>query len=110
MHGLQPQLQGKSKEQSDLISPGGARLGFACFQNTRCSDDDRRYDETLPGPWEWDVKRLATSLVVAGRDNDFDDAQIRPVAMTSVTAYREAMAEFAEAKTMDVWYAGPFEG
>jgi uncharacterized protein (DUF2252 family) len=63
------------------------------------------FDEALPGPWEWDVKRLATSFVVAGRDNDFDDAQIRPVAMTSVTAYREAMAEFAEAKTMDVWYA-----
>ena len=63
------------------------------------------FDETLPGAWEWDVKRLATSLVVAGRDNDFDEEPIRSVAIKSVAAYREAMAEFAEAKTMDVWYA-----
>jgi len=63
------------------------------------------FDETLPGPWEWDLKRLATSFVVAGRDNELDAADIRPVAMKSVAAYREAMAEFAEGKTMDVWYA-----
>jgi uncharacterized protein (DUF2252 family) len=67
--------------------------------------DVNDFDETLPGPWEWDLKRLATSFVLAGRDNEFDDADIRKATVTSVAAYRQAMGRFAEAKTLDIWYA-----
>src|SRR3712207_175312 len=47
------------------------------------------FDETLPGPWEWDVKRLAASFVVAGRDNGFDEADSRAAAQASVASYRQ---------------------
>jgi hypothetical protein len=63
------------------------------------------FDETLPGPWEWDVKRLTASLVVAGRDRGFDRAAQRDVAVTGVRTYRRAMREFAAMRTIDVWYA-----
>src|SRR5580698_2381602 len=63
------------------------------------------FDETLPGPFEWDVKRMAASFVVAARDNGFSRAQASDAALTSVAAYREAMASFAQQTTMDVWYA-----
>jgi uncharacterized protein (DUF2252 family) len=62
------------------------------------------FDETLPGPFEWDVKRLAASFAVAGRDRGFDDATRRSVVMTAVREYREAMARFAEMRNIDVWY------
>jgi uncharacterized protein (DUF2252 family) len=61
-------------------------------------------DETLPGPWEWDVKRLAASFVVACRDNQFSDGVARDVAMTCVRAYRESMAEFSRMRTLELWY------
>ena len=62
------------------------------------------FDETLPGPFEWDVKRLAASLAVAGRDRGFDEAVRRSVVMAAVREYREAMARFAEMRNIDVWY------
>jgi hypothetical protein len=61
-------------------------------------------DETLPAPWEWDLKRLAASFVVASRDNGLKDAVARDVAMTCVRTYRESMAEFSEMKTLELWY------
>lgn len=61
-------------------------------------------DETLPGPWEWDLKRLAASFVVACRDNGLKDAAARDVAATCVRTYRESMAEFSRLKTLDLWY------
>jgi uncharacterized protein (DUF2252 family) len=61
-------------------------------------------DETLPGPWEWDVKRLAASFVVACRDNDLSDPVAKDVATTCVRTYREAIAEFCQLKTLEVWY------
>jgi uncharacterized protein (DUF2252 family) len=67
------------------------------------------FDETLPGPFEYDVKRMAVSFVAAGRDNGFSTADTRDATMASVTAYRMAMAEFARLKTMDVWYASADE-
>jgi uncharacterized protein (DUF2252 family) len=67
------------------------------------------FDETLPGPFEYDVKRMAVSFVAAGRDNGFTAADTRDAAMASVTAYRTAMAAFARLKTMDVWYASADE-
>jgi uncharacterized protein (DUF2252 family) len=62
------------------------------------------FDETLPGPFEWDVKRLAASFAVAGRDRGFDDGTRRSIVMTAVREYREAMARFAEMRNIDVWY------
>jgi uncharacterized protein (DUF2252 family) len=61
-------------------------------------------DETLPAPWEWDVKRLAASFVVACRDNGLKDAAARDVAMDCVRTYREAMAEFSTMRTLELWY------
>ena len=67
--------------------------------------DINDFDETLPGPWEWDLKRLATSFVLAGHDNDFKQTDITPIVTQSVASYRQAMARFATAGTMDTWYA-----
>ena len=61
-------------------------------------------DETLPAPWEWDVKRLAASFVVASRDNGLKGATARDVALTCVRTYRESMAEFSRMKTLELWY------
>ncbi len=61
-------------------------------------------DETLSAPWEWDVKRLAASFVVACRDNGQRDADAKDVARTAVRTYRESMAEFSEMKTLELWY------
>ena len=63
------------------------------------------FDETLPGPFEYDVKRMTASFTIAGRNNGFAKADVRAVALASVAAYREAMADFAQMSTMDLWYA-----
>jgi len=67
--------------------------------------DVNDFDETLPGPFEYDVKRLVTSCVIAAQDNGFAGAEAQAAAREAVAAYRTAMAGFAEAGTMDVWYA-----
>ena len=63
------------------------------------------FDETLPGPWEWDVKRLAASLQIASRENGCTDADARRTVLTAVAEYRRAMNEFARWQTLQVWYA-----
>ncbi|MFN8168565.1 MAG: DUF2252 domain-containing protein [Candidatus Nanopelagicales bacterium] len=63
------------------------------------------FDETLPGPWEWDVKRLAASLVVAGQDNGFSESETATVVRKGVEQYRLAMAGFAGQRNLDVWYS-----
>src|SRR4051794_33951800 len=63
------------------------------------------FDETLPGPFEFDVKRMAASFTIAARNNGFSKADTIAATTASVTAYREAMAEFAQMGTMQVWYA-----
>jgi uncharacterized protein (DUF2252 family) len=63
------------------------------------------FDETLPGPFEYDVKRLAASFTIAGRNNGFTKADTRAATLASVTAYRKAMADFAAMGTMEIWYA-----
>src|SRR5215212_273618 len=63
------------------------------------------FDETLPGPFEYDVKRLAASFTVAARNNGFGQADTRAATRASVAAYREAMASFAAMGTLDIWYA-----
>src|SRR4051794_19866808 len=67
--------------------------------------DINDFDETLPGPFEYDVKRLAASLTVAARNNGFSKSDTRSITRASVRAYREAMAEFSGMGTLDVWYA-----
>jgi uncharacterized protein (DUF2252 family) len=62
------------------------------------------FDETLPGPFEWDVKRLVASFAVAGRDLGFDEKTRRLVVLTTARAYRDAMARFAAMRHIDVWY------
>ena len=66
--------------------------------------DINDFDETLPGPWEWDVKRLAASLVIAGRGNGFTEKEQRRSVMVTVASYRTAMAGFAALGNMEVWY------
>ena len=63
------------------------------------------FDETLPGPFEYDVKRMAASFTIAARNNGFNRSDARAATLASVAAYRTQMAEFAEMRTMDVWYA-----
>ncbi len=67
--------------------------------------DVNDFDETLPGPWEWDVKRLAASLAIAGRDREFSDQERADVVRDAVSAYRTEMAKLATMKDLDVWYA-----
>ena len=63
------------------------------------------FDETLPGPFEYDVKRLCASFTIAAQHNGFPAAQAREVTATAVRVYREAMTQFAQMSTMEVWYA-----
>ncbi|MET9555370.1 DUF2252 domain-containing protein [Streptomyces sp. NPDC006645] len=66
--------------------------------------DINDFDETLPGPWEWDVKRLAASLVIAGRENGFSAKERSVIVTAAVRSYRERMREFAGMGNLDVWY------
>ncbi|HEY2913283.1 MAG TPA: DUF2252 domain-containing protein [Candidatus Angelobacter sp.] len=61
-------------------------------------------DETLPAPWEWDIKRLAASFLIACRDNGLSDRTGKEVVTTCVRTYRESMGEFSEMKTLELWY------
>ncbi len=94
--GLQAQLCGDAH-----LSNFGA---FASPER-RLLFDVNDFDETLPGPFEYDVKRMAASFTIAGRNNGFSKADTRAATMASVRAYREAMASFAQMPTMDIWYA-----
>jgi uncharacterized protein (DUF2252 family) len=67
--------------------------------------DVNDFDETLPGPWEWDVKRLAVSMLIAARDNGFKAKAQERIVLDTVGRYRTAIAEFAGMKNLDVWYA-----
>lgn len=66
--------------------------------------DINDFDETLPGPFEWDVKRLATSLVTAARANGFSEDQRRAIVTSTVESYRTEMQRFAGMRNLDVWY------
>jgi len=78
--------------------------GFASPERTLVFDLND-FDETLPGPFEWDVKRLAASFEIAARDRDFTDAQRSAAVLSSIRSYREWMRKLAEAGNLDVWYA-----
>src|SRR5215469_13998969 len=82
-------------------------LNFGAFASPerRLVFDLNDFDETLPGPFEWDVKRLVASMAVAGRDNGLTAKKRRRVALATAAAYRTAMREFAATSILDVWYA-----
>ncbi|MCS6958429.1 MAG: DUF2252 domain-containing protein [Pseudanabaenaceae cyanobacterium SKYGB_i_bin29] len=67
--------------------------------------DVNDFDETLVAPWEWDVKRLVTSVVLAGRDLQLSDAESSNAALAAAQAYRLAMAQYSQMSTLEVWYA-----
>ena len=67
--------------------------------------DINDFDETLPAPWEWDVKRLAASFVLACRNNGFSKASANDAVLACVRSYRERMAEYSQMPALDVWYA-----
>ena len=82
-----------------------ANFGAFASPERRLVFDVNDFDETLPGPFEWDVKRLATSITVAGRDNGFTGKEARKAVLAGVAEYREAMRSFARQSVMTVWYA-----
>jgi uncharacterized protein (DUF2252 family) len=82
-----------------------SNFGLFASPERRLLFDLNDFDETLPGPFEWDVKRMAASFMIAARHNGFSKADARAATQASVTAYREAMADFARMPTMDIWYA-----
>ena len=81
-----------------------ANFGAYASPERKLVFDINDFDETLPGPFEWDVKRLAASLVVAGRDNSFGRRDTRRTVLAAVSAYRSGMREFAAQSLMTVWY------
>jgi uncharacterized protein (DUF2252 family) len=86
---------------------GDAHLGnFRCFATPerRVIFDIHDLDETLPAPWEWDLKRLAASFVIASRNNGLSEKRAQEAVLTCVRSYREHMAEFSDMCALDVWY------
>jgi uncharacterized protein (DUF2252 family) len=101
-------LAGTPTAGLDVQLCGDAHLSnFGAFASPerRLLFDLNDFDETLPGPFEYDVKRMAASFTIAARNNGFAKADQRSATLVSVQAYREAMAQFAEMRTMEVWYA-----
>ena len=82
-----------------------SNFGMFASPERRLLFDLNDFDETLPGPFEYDVKRMAASFVIAGRNNGFSKADARAAALATVMSYRESMADFAQMPTMEVWYA-----
>jgi uncharacterized protein (DUF2252 family) len=101
-------LKDTPRASLDVQLCGDAHLSnFGLFGSPerRLLFDLNDFDETLPGPFEYDVKRMAASFTIAARNNGFSKADARSVTRASVTAYREAMAGFAGMGTLEIWYA-----
>jgi uncharacterized protein (DUF2252 family) len=82
-----------------------SNFGVFASPERRLVFDLNDFDETLPGPWEWDVKRLAVSMLIAARDSDFRVKDQQRIVLDTVEQYRTAMAGFAGMKTLEVWYS-----
>jgi uncharacterized protein (DUF2252 family) len=82
-------------------------LNFGCYATPERREifDINDLDETLPAPWEWDVKRLGASFVLASRHNGHSEADARNAALACVRSYREHMADYGQMPVLDVWYA-----
>ena len=81
-----------------------ANFGGFAAPDRRLIFDINDFDETLPGPWEWDVKRLVASLEIAGRDREFGRKQRTLVAQSAATEYREQMRRLAKMGNLEAWY------
>jgi uncharacterized protein (DUF2252 family) len=103
---------------SDLAATPRSGLTVQCCEDAHLSNfglfasperqlvsDVNDFDETLPGPWEWDVKRLAVSMLIAAKSNDYPVKDQERAVLETVEAYRSAMVDFAGMKNLDVWYA-----
>src|SRR3954463_13687422 len=82
-----------------------SNFGMFASPERRLVFDVNDFDETLPGPWEWDVKRLVASMVIAAIDNGFSGKQQERIALDTVGSYRQAMRDFAGMNNLDVWYS-----
>ena len=82
-----------------------SNFGVFASPERRLVFDVNDFDETLPGPWEWDVKRLAVSMLIAARDNGYRAKDEERIVLDTVGRYRTAMAEFAAMKNLEVWYS-----
>jgi uncharacterized protein (DUF2252 family) len=82
-----------------------SNFGAFAAPDRRLLFDLNDFDESLPGPWEWDVKRLAASFAIAARESSFKRKQRAAAVLTAARAYREAMREFAGRSNLEVWYA-----
>jgi uncharacterized protein (DUF2252 family) len=92
----------------DVQCCGDAHLsnfGLFASPERRLVFDINDFDETLPGPWEWDVKRLATSVLIAARDRGFATRQQERIVLGAAEAYRVWMGRFASSTNLEVWYA-----
>src|SRR4051812_10284770 len=81
-----------------------SNFGAFASPERRLLFDLNDFDETLPGPWEWDLKRLAASLAVAGRERGFTKSERASIVAATAEAYRTAMAAFAGMRQLDLWY------
>jgi uncharacterized protein (DUF2252 family) len=103
---------------SDLATTPNSGLKVQCCGDAHLSNfgvfasperqlvfDINDFDETLPGPWEWDVKRLAVSMLIAARDDQFAAKDQERIVLATVAQYRTTMREFAAMGNLDVWYA-----
>ena len=82
-----------------------SNFGVFASPERRLVFDINDFDETLPGPWEWDVKRLAVSMLIAARDNGYRAKDQERIVLGTVARYRTAMREFAGMKDLEVWYS-----
>jgi hypothetical protein len=82
-----------------------SNFGVFASPERRLVFDVNDFDETHPGPWEWDVKRLVASVAIAGRENGFSTTQRRQILLATARRYREAMRRLAERSHLEVWYA-----
>ncbi len=101
-------LAGTPRTEIFVQASGDAHLAnfglFASPERTLVFDAND-FDETLPGPWEWDVKRLAASIVIASRENGYSAAAARDATLATVRSYRQWMARYATMRLVDIWYA-----
>ena len=82
-----------------------SNFGLFASPERRLVFDINDFDETLPGPWEWDLKRLVASILIAARDNGFGAADQERIVLATAGYYRTAMREFAAMTNLEVWYA-----
>jgi uncharacterized protein (DUF2252 family) len=103
---------------SDLAETPGSGFSVQCCGDAHLSNfglfasperrlvfDINDFDETLPGPWEWDVKRLATSVLIAARERGFTAREQERIVLAATEAYRVWMGRFAAGRNLEVWYA-----